>query len=389
MAKISLGTHFSDGLRTGPIYTAQLSAAGANGVTPVNGIITSNNYSAYGPGVLHSVQNSYNIKATPASTIGGFTGLNNIVAAIGNIGAGNLTLRGDNVATFLNRDKTGAGIVQLDWPKVPSVTVTGGALAQATSITIFGYDYYGFPLQHTYIVQAAGTYPSINAGADGTNDNMITNAAGTVLLPAKAFYQITRVHTAQAIAAGRTISIGASVQSINGNADNYTGNPIIDVFGLPYVVKGDVAVLGSPNGAYSGVVTSVQWGRQTGGIANPIIPFDERCVRNYGLPLSFLGAFVAADLTNPSTAATGDVRGLYAPSRATKTQVVGGKVVDATNLIFTTFVRGFDNFINQTAAKQQEYMQSTGSLTPQGVPVTPLVPADAYGVPQFYTGNPS
>jgi hypothetical protein len=393
MAQTQLGTHFSDGVRTGPIYSAQLPFTPGLGIVPQNGVLTSNDYNIYGPGVLHSVQNSYNIKPNIPNPVG-YTGLNNIVAAIANIAAGDLTLRGDNFVSFLGTDKTGFPYVQLDWPRVPTVTIAGGAdLVQVTRVTIFGYDYYGFPLQHTYVVQARGTYPTVTAGNDAAYDNYITNPGGTALLPAKSFYKITRVYVSQAIPVGNTISIGASA------ASTYGGNPLIDIFGLPYVANGSTATaVNSQPGSECGVITSIQWGTQTTSVfpnANYILPTTEMTVRVLGGPQTVRGVFVPADVINVPSATSGDVRGLYAPSSPTNIQAIptveapGYEIINATNLIFTYFITGEDTFTNQVAAAQQTYKNANPGKPVQGVPVAPLVPSDAYGQRQFYTGQPS
>lgn len=394
MSNISLGTHFSDGLRTGPIYDTDTAG----------NINSGGNLNIYGPGVLHSVQHSYNIKTSPANTAGGFTGLDNIVASVTNIPANTyLTLRGDGElktftlpngtsfnqyvgCTFYRTGLNGLPLIQLDWPRVPTVTITGADLAGQTRVTIFGYDFYRLPMQHTYIVQNQGTYPSIKLGVDALHDNQITNFDGTALLPAKAFYQITGVHVNGAINGGASISIGASSKLV-GNA------ALRDIFGLPYVIKGEIPALGFSSSC--GVITSIQWALKAGvQPTDRLDPIDQRVIRTPGAPLGFAGAFVPADLTNPSTALTGDVRGLYSPSSPSDIQTDGAMapagpvIIDWTNLIFTAFIRGEDTWINQVANEQQEFSQSTG-LAPQGATFSPLNAAEAYGVPQFFTGNPS
>lgn len=396
MTNIALGTHFSDGLRSGPIY----------GIDSSGSVNTGGAFNKYGPGVLHSVQHSYNIKASPANTAGGFTGLTNIVASVTNIAANTyLTLRGDaalNIFTLANGTTVrqyvgctyytigtnGLPLVQLDWPKVPSVTITGAALAAPTRVTIFGYDFYGVYLQHTYIVQNIGTYPTITVGATAADDNYITNNDGTALLPAKAFYQITGVHVNGAIDGGASISLGVSV------ASTFAGTPILDIFGLPYVVKGQQPALAANHSC--GVITSIQWGRKrAAGATDPIDPVSQMTTRGADTPFSVIGAFVPADLTNPATALTGDVRGLYAPSLPTATQTdgvapaAGPQIIDWSNLIFTAYISGEDTWINQVADDQQEFMTNNPTLAPRGANVVPLVAANAYGLPQFYTGQPS
>lgn len=329
---ISQGTHFSDGVRSGPRYSPQL-------------------YTTYGYGVLHSTQYTYNITPSPPGTAEGNTILNNVVATTTSGGvpvAGYLTLRGDNASTYYMTGPNGFPLIQFDWPRVPTVTISGANATANTHVTIFGNDVYGYPMQMTYIVQAQQTYPTVTPGELG----------GSISVPAKSFYNVTGVYVNAALPTGCFISVGAS-----------------DIFGLPYLVT-------SP-----GVISSISWGAQTveGGL---ILPISELTLLTFDLPITTRGVFIRADLTNPATAISGDVRGLYAPSSPSAAQIVSGTAINWKNLVFTYYVAGMDTWINQVAAQQIEYQQQTG-LPPQGIPISPLMASDAYGVPQFYTGSPS
>lgn len=233
---IPLGTYVSDGVRTGPLY----SGAVPSSLIPFNPNmnLSYSSYSDYGPGIQLSTQATWNITPNAPNTVGGFTVLNNLVAptpAASITGAGNLTLRGDNKVTLRVSDPSGV-YVQFDWPRVPTVTITG-AVAGNRHITIFGYDWYGNPLQQTYIVNAIGTYPSVTMGV---------NAGLSV--PAKSFYQITQVSIDGALGIGSTISLGAA-----------------DIFGLPFLVQD------------TGDITGISWGNQSdlssnvGILSSPII----------------------------------------------------------------------------------------------------------------------
>jgi hypothetical protein len=233
---IPLGTYVSDGVRTGPLYTGAVPSS----LIPFNPNmnLSYSSYSDYGPGIQLSTQATWNITPNAPNTAGGFTVLNNLVAptlAASITGAGNLTLRGDNNVTLRVSDPSGV-YVQFDWPRVPTVTITG-AVAGNRHITIFGYDWYGNPLQQTYIVNAIGTYPSVTTGV---------NAGLSV--PAKAFYQITQVSIDGALGVNSIISLGAA-----------------DIFGLPFLVQD------------TGDITGISWGEQSdlssngGALSSPII----------------------------------------------------------------------------------------------------------------------
>ena len=348
-----LGTHFEDGARVGPIYNTQQNTT----VADTNGVLVANDYTLYGPGMLVSPQNTYNITPSPPGTGAGNTILNNLVAttAIGAVpGATYLTLRGDNASTYYTTGPNGLPLIQFDWPRVVTVTIAGADATAGTRVTIIGNDYYKFPMQQTYVVNAQATYPDVTFVSD--------EGLGALSLPAKAFYQVTKVYVSAALPGDCVISLGAA-----------------DIFGLPYVVNG------------FGVVTSIAWGTQEDAgppNPNPIVPVTEmRVVGDINGLLQSEGVFVPADRTGPATATTGDVRGLYAPSTPAAAQTEDDVDVDWKKLIFTAYIEGMDTRINQIDAQQNTYLQQTGSF--QGIGIAPLNSEDAYGVPQFYTGQPS
>lgn len=330
----SPGTYLPDNLRVGPTYRGNF----PNGlVANANGVITSGGHLAYGPGMLQSPIFTWTF--TPAEPAAGFTVFNNLVAltTAGTITqAQYLPLRFDNQVSFFNGASPipNGSNIQLDWPRVPTVTVSGADATNGTVVTIFGNDWYGYPVQMNTVIHTIGHYPAITLGG-GTSGNLS-------FIP-KAMYQVTGAYIDTPLPAGSSISIGAS-----------------EVFGLPYVIKGpqmqDVISIGW-NGA-SELTSFVAASR-----------------------LTTLGVFQPSDPTFPATAITGDVRGLYGPSTAAD----GVK-----KLVFTYYVQGADAWQNQVANRQQNYLIANPSAdVPQGVVVLPLNSTDLYGVPQFYTGKPS
>jgi hypothetical protein len=376
MSRISLGSHASDGLRVGPIYS-QLSSLPAD----LGGPFPSGNFSDYGPGVLLSPQHTYKIWPSMPNIPGGYHIIDNIVASIRPAARGYLTLLGDNFVTFATVGKDGMPLIQFDWPRVPTVTVSGVAANPNTYVTIFGIDRYGENLQHTYQIGGETalprTYPTVQASA-GANDGAIINPETGAPLPAKAFYAVTGVFISAATPVGCNISVGAS-----------------DIFGLPYVITS------------KGNITSISWANQTNSgsysaaapytYTNPVYPntnainqVSELTVRAPGAPQTTVGVFVRSDDTNPTTQVTGDVRGLYAPSSPSSflTDNTGATKLDLKRLSFTYYVYGMDTWQNQVNNQQQNYMQQYQTTTPNGWPVGMLDPIDAYGYPQYYTGVP-
>lgn len=366
---IPLGTYVQDGVRSGPFYTNRqpTTTVANNG----NTIYVNNNWDNYGPGMLFSPQYTWNITPyAPGDGTNGtrnstkFTNVVNTQAAGTIAAAGNLTLFGDNAVTYLNN-----GVIQFDWPRVVTVTIGVGNLLAPVRVTIFGTDWYGMPMQHTYVVQNVGTYPAVTLGNSGNNLNV-----ANISVPAKAFYTVNQVYVSAAVTGNNaTISLGAA-----------------DIFGLPYLVAG--SPLNGANGCNIGDITSINWGNASDLSVAP--------VKN---PLQALGVFVGADLTVPFSNAnpalwglTGDVRGLYAPSSAsTATFTVSGN-----NLRVTYYVSGADVWQNQVSNRQQlailsgQYVNAGTVAAPinvyvPGDSVSPLNPTNLYGQPQFYTGQPS
>lgn len=214
---LPLGTYVQDGVRSGPLYTGQVPSS----LLPFNTteVLSYSSYTSYGPGVLYSPQYTWNI--TPNVPATGYTTLNNLVAvtaAANFTQPGYLTLRADNnVTTYV---ASSPSYIQFDWPRIVTVTIGAANLNAQLRVTIFGYDWYGVPLQHTYVVQDRGTYPTITLGS-----------GGGLNVPAKAFYSVTNVYVSGGLSNNATISLGAA-----------------DVFGLPYLINDE------------GDLTSVGWG---------------------------------------------------------------------------------------------------------------------------------
>jgi hypothetical protein len=313
---LPLGSYFQDNLRVGPLYSGTV----PTDLLPFNPTqnLSYSSYGNYGPGMFLSPITTWNITPNAAA-------LDNLVAttpATSLPSAGYLTLRGDNSAT-----RVSGGVVQFDWPRVPTVTVTG-ADAGGLRVTIFGTDWYGFPMQHTYLIDSQQTYPIIGIG----------EGPGSLSLPAKAFYTVTGVYLNGGLATSASISLGVS-----------------DVFGLPFLSNN------------LGDVVSIGWDSSS-----------ELTNWNEGSSLNVLGVFVSGDQTNPATSTTGDTRGLYGvatPSDGVK------------SLRFTSYVRGADAWINQVANTQ--FIQLANGIPVTGAQVNTLTPSDFYGFPQFYTGQPS
>lgn len=359
---LSLGTYISDGVRVGPDFK-------------------SNEFTNFGKGVLLNAQHSYDILCS-APNPNGYTVKDNVVRSTTVDTAGFLPLRGDNYVTFLTIGPDGLPLLQLDQPRVISVTTSVADPTLGTRVTIFGYDKYLFPMQHTYVLTTVqGTYPTFAfpGGEDTANMEFPGNVEGNFYnTNTKAFYQITKIYISAALPDEGEISVGAA-----------------DAFGLPYVINGtnNINEDGTVNsaGQNCGTITSIQWGFQVVDNTHEIIKAGNLTTRAPGDPLDTIGYLSVADFSIPN-AHSGDVRGFYAPPTPSVlrfTELDTPPILDATNLIFTYFVQGADVSIDQQSNDQTNYMLSHHVNSPQGLRVSPLSPEKLWGLRQFYTGQPS
>jgi len=319
----SYGTYVSDGLRTGPLFPGSTTPNPATNAT-----YSSPNFK-FGPGVLQA--NNYMYTITPYATAAG-----NVVATMTPGGAGPLPLNSaglvqNSCVTYLVDPQSQQAYIQFDWPRTVSVT-TGAGIAANTNITIFGYDYWGWPMQASLL----------NLGAS------------TTVYVGKAFSYITQAYINQAPTT--TISVQAST-----------------VFGLPYVLND------------AGAVYCFGWNGTSyltfGAAATPAVNPP---------PTNILIA--SANVTTP-TATSGDVRGLVAiPTTAAPDAVKTlyfGYYVKGNDVWFD---QQNDFYQSQAQALNTPYPgQWQAGLDGSGnrLPIQPLEDVGLYGLPQYYTGVPA
>lgn len=397
-SNIPKGTYVQDGVRTGPIYTMQSDTR-----ADVNGVLLSGNRGRVGPGILLSPTNGYNFvpycapgaPGTAGATAPDVVGTQTLAAT----GTRDLTLVGNGTSAVLTKAANGSNYLQFDWPRVVAVTVAVLPFASPTTVTIFGFDYYGFPMQHTYTIQAVGTYPNYTQAA-------IVGINPVQGFPTKAFYGVTRVSlTGSLIPATTTISLQTTntfglpyrVSSFTSNGQfgwaTMNMNALAGV--TPAMVAGATTLLtraaltGDPVilttntvGGTQGILRGAVVAANTGiSVSISSSAGADTSTVSYFLPNSGKALLVPADLTATATATTGDVRGLIVLPEIADTWA---PIPDGLNrCIYNPYVRGADQFQNQLAAANQ----------PQGLPAPSTTPyltsADLYGVKQYYTGVPA
>ncbi len=385
----SYGTYVTDGVRTGPQYTNLPTSL----LPDANGNFIVGYYNNYGPALLLSTQNTWNIVPYP-STAG------NIVATTAVVAPKFLTLTQDNEATTRVSNPNfpvvpviaGApaqGFIQFDWPRVPSVVVAGAAMTGPSSVTLFGTDWYGFPMQHTYVVQATGTYPAnISAAAKAFYTisaiycNGVTGGGGSITIQTTDIFGLPYALPSWANAMNFSWN-GSNLKDLHGGADLINGVATIQTAAIgagTEVLLSHVSLTGSADTDISDVGTILYLSATV-----PVVPYKSFTIQSatnagpaaddnsrvaWSIPDSGKN-LVAPAISVPATALGGDVRGLFQVSSAAN----GVK-----RALFTSYYPGADQWLNQLSAGEQ----------PQGAgTVPPLSAAQLYGVPQYFTGVPA
>lgn len=431
-ANISLGSSFADGVRVGQMFNDQAGRPGTGvpGTQQFPGPFF--NYAGNGIGTLLSPVNAYNITPWP-STVANISSPNTYA------GSGPITLNaGDGFATTAMLSKSGGTYIQFDFPRVVGV-VTSTTAPAAAVITIYGFDWYGFPMQQSYTlsttyIPTAGNpyiYPNnfkqpqkafygvtgayYNGASSGAvtiqlqtmntfglpyfvqqrenvkfcwDDQDMTNIGGWCSLSSAAATPLLNPAISSATAA-TNLQQFMSIMGIGGSAAQNTAPfTVAPAATAPYFV--------TPGSVWSAGVANTS--NLTISYASAAASFDlvEWCLVGGGKYL-----IAGGDRTTPATATTGDVRGLIKlpditdPFVANQTNVIwsaGGRgntyntanfassvyqyPTGARSLNAQFYVYGSDAFQNQLAS----------SKTPQG---SPLTLSQWIGQPQFYTGTPT
>lgn len=260
---LSVDTTFEGGVRAGPVFQGIYSNPASYTVNVLNGnsVYSSGGYLARGAGIYYSPMNTYRFRP--------YCGTNgNIVAGTVVTAPGWLTLSGDDKASTLvrpgmrvpfgqilpanspynltdedvyvaNAGSTTAptplfpegapntNFLMMDVPRCPAIglfspTVDPEPPTAPIEITVFGFDMYNFPMQHTYTIYNDGIDPQITLNRPNAVTPWLYGNAAAEDQPfqsTKAFYGITAIYC----------------NGITGNHELYimTSN----TFGLPYAVQ--------------------------------------------------------------------------------------------------------------------------------------------------------
>ena len=349
------GTLFNDGVRVGPSWLTDKEATPITLPGAALGQQTTE-FLTWGGGVLTSPNVTYRI--------GPYAGTNGDIATIPqNSTSGNFSLSSTGLpnqgAAWPAICAGGEQGLQLDWPRAVSAYVTyvaGAGMGAGSSVHVYGYDFYGKPMQikmesltTSLIVSETNAFipfpeellPAGNYVFGGETTN-------------KAFYQITRVKFTGTVPNGSFITIQTA-----------------PVFGLPFVYD-----------EHRSMVTGINWvGLSELGVNIPasasFAAFPVQIpAASYNLEVVNPGMIIPADKNVLTSNLTGDVRGTYTPS--------SWPADDSGNiLIFQYYVYGADMQIEQYNQMGLPQVGTPDNQVPQ------LKFRDLYGVPQYFTGLPA
>lgn len=407
---LSLGTYVTDGYRTGPQYPGVKNPY--NGVTIQNGEVLANypsasntntnpfavlDFNKYGPGTLMSPVATF--ATYPFATAPGTI----VTAAPVTVGVGTswsyLTLVSPPSPPLPNgtvvnaTTPNGVPYIQLDWPRTITVTVSVAAMVAPAKVTIFGTDFYGNKMQHTYEgVQAVGTY---GLRLDRAN---------------KAFYTVTAVACTQNTGVGGLLSVQPSntfgLPFVLKSSDDlikwgWNSNDMLNQFGVSGALAGGTVTVTTPAvTTTSMILTSRQAmvgaeGHLSIGVitAATDTTLPSFTILSSGAETSTIGwsivnggqnLIVPADTTIPAVGnsfITGDPRGLFQLPESGSPW--GASPNGTIENVFTYYVEGSDQTNNQLAAGLRPFSNTQGTTYPY------LNFTNLYGLPQYYTGVPA
>lgn len=390
------GTHFSDGVRVGPIYPTGYSQGpvGGNFSTPLFRESPADQLRApgvlLGPEVIYSItpyQAQNNAFSGPngvqLTAAGLFTLQNNYTT--GNPGAVSLVTLPSPIVSGKsdpNGQQTFTQAFLMDVPRCVSVTITG-ALTVGTTLTAYGIDMYGF-----YV------YSTITASTT------VLSGAGTVIFP-KAMQALLGVYCNSAVTTA--LNFGTS-----------------DVYGLPYRLDNASFLLPTWKGQPLYVSSSIALGsfRTLAASSTTVMIPAQLATGQLGGPggasttAGNIGCVNAADpyaygvgnLNPVSTAISHDPRGLicipgYETGLAQSTYVSNLSINSCPNLTLRLYVPGALStkpglYANPATGGQalptgavagQPVLIPPYSSAPACLPLAvPTLPVDLYGSPQYW-----
>ncbi len=329
------GSHFEDGVRSGPYFGSQFSNS-VNPMTPPAQVATPADTQA--PGIYLTPTSLLDIVPTPVSTTLLASGA--VTAGAAYVTLTTTSVNGLTVLTSYAGQTTGlnAGpLLQLDSARNISITSTGDI--SLVNITVYGWDFYGIPIAEQitgpntttvfgkkafYVVQGVRTSAAaanISVGVGNTfglpfylknanylgipmwnNGADIGVASNQVSVGPLANNPLT---TGAAGSSAVTVTVTSTASLHNGQLVSISGATTTDgITAAELNTTAPITIIDATHFAYNTVGNATAGATVGGGAA----------VLYAAANLGTSGTLVVADETSPATATTGDVRGTYAPS---------------------------------------------------------------------------
>ena len=252
----------------------------------------------------------------------------NIAASQTPASAGNLTLTAGTSAKSVVRTD-GTTVIQLDIPRALSITTGTAAAATLAGVAITGTGGQISYTSQTGLV--SGQYLTISGTLGGTGTITGYSNPTTYILTAVTATTATLTTTAGAAVVttagtptGLTYTLGVAPQTATISGYDYYGQAMTQAITTSSAVS---TAVNTTKAFYQ--ITSIAIGGATGTaltvgttdvLGLPVRAIDGAYIVNAGWNNTAgydAGTWVKADMTNPATSSTGDVRGTYIPSSAT------------------------------------------------------------------------
>jgi len=328
------GSHFEDGVRTGPIFNSVFSNS-VNVFTPPAQTATPADTQA--PGVFTTPMSILDIVPTSVST----TLLANGAAIVG---AGYITLTTTSVNGLtvlssyagLTSGANSGPLLQLDCARNITITSTGNISNR--NITVFGWDMYGMPvveqitgpntttvsgLKAFYVIQgvySSGTAANISIGVGNKfglpyfckNANYVgvpmwnnTADLGLVAGTQSAALAADPITTGAAGSSIVSVTVTSTAALYNGQFVTISGATTTDgITAAQLNITAPITIVDATHFQYVAMGNATAGGVAGGGAAVHYTPNT----------IGVRGTITVADQTSPATATTGDVRGTYTPT---------------------------------------------------------------------------
>ena len=255
----------------------------------------------------------------------------NIAASQTPAAAGNLTLTAGTSAKSVVRTD-GTTVIQLNTPRALSVTTSTAAATTLSSVTVSGTGANGKIAFTSQTGLVSGQRVTVSGAASGTGSiTSYSNPTTYILTAVTATTAVLTTTAGAAVATSAsdggtltmTFTLGVAPQTVTVSGYDYYGQAMTEAItssaSVSTAVNGKKAFYQISSIAVGGATGTAVTVGTTDIFGLPVRCFDAGYVVKVGWNNTLLqnaGTFVAADMTNPATSTTGDVRGTFTPTSA-------------------------------------------------------------------------